>query len=83
MRQSHGDCKMIVQAPYNLHCLSQLVCLSYAKFLFYMFEVPSQSKNDKLYTFVTQISKSTQESREQGRRATSVLFLCTAVETAQ
>ena len=92
MRQSHGDRTMIMRPPYDVS-FSRLVCLSYAVFLFYTFEMPSQLKmiscTRSLQEFLevhedhTSYDLRTAYVREpQGRRATSVRFLCTAAETA-
>ena len=85
---------MIVRPQYDLAFLSQQVSLSYAVFLFYKFEVQSQLKMISCTRLINEILKvyghtaiydlRTAYVREsQGRRATSVRFLCTAGEIAR
>ena len=64
------------------------MCLSYAVFLFYTFEVPSQLKMISCtclsHKFLKVHEDHTAIVREpKGSRATSVRFLCTAAETAR
>ena len=86
---------MIVRPPYDLAFLSQQVSLSYAVFLFYTFEVQSQLKMiscTRLINEILKFTRITQPSNDlrtayvresQGRRATSLRFLCTAEEIAR
>ena len=96
MRQLHGNRTMIVRSPYDMSLFESAgVSVLYAAFLFYTFEVSSQFKMISCtrllhkflkYTRITQPSYDLRMAyvREpQGRRATSVRFLCTAPETAR
>ena len=86
---------MNVRPPYDFAFLSQLVSLSYAVFLFYMFEVQSKLKIISCTRLIYEILKVHKDHtaiedlrtacvrESQGRRATSVRFFCSAGEIAR